>query len=107
MVSSLTGMLEHAKFNLKFHWGLGYNLQNASPFQGEEGGKSQITSNEGMDQWKQYGIFARRGFNFCLLCLLYDLGYITKLETNFCWRGGLKKNRKQERITRKKWEGHI
>ena len=34
MVSSLTGVLKikHAKFNLKFHWGLGSILQNASSF---------------------------------------------------------------------------
>ena len=56
MVSSLTRMLKkkikHAKFNLKFHWGLGYNLQNSlTPFREEE--TSQVISNKGVDQWNQ------------------------------------------------------
>lgn len=107
MVSSLTGMLKkikHAKFKLKFCWGLGYNLQNASPFQ--RGKKSQITSEKEYGLMKTRWDFANHRFNFCLLCLLYDLGHITKLKTNFSWREdsekNLKQNKKKERKNKEK-----
>ena len=34
--------------------------------------------------------FARHAFTFCLLCLLYDLGHITKFETDFLRQQGFK-----------------